>query len=206
MNRGVRNGIPFAAKKTDCDGWLKLVGAQAFMDLKKREQQSLMALCRDTCELQPLNALVIRMLGFPTYCERLLVWIRANAYQCSQLKIGELKQLYYLFLNDSLLTSLPKEIGNLKQLEGLKLDDNELTSLPKEIGDLKQLEWLHLGNNKLMSLPKEIWNLKQLRRLKSSITCGQTSRCAPTRRPSRSWQRSAQSTRFRTFARTYSGA
>mgnify|MGYP006451404137 CR=1 FL=1 len=29
----------FQPAKTDCDGWLKLVGAQAFMDLKKREQE-----------------------------------------------------------------------------------------------------------------------------------------------------------------------
>jgi hypothetical protein len=62
------------AKKTDCDGWSKLVGVQAFMDLKKREQRSLTALCRETGDLQPLNSVVIRMLGFPTSYERLLVW------------------------------------------------------------------------------------------------------------------------------------
>jgi hypothetical protein len=42
--------IPQPAKETDCEGWLKLVGIQAFMDLKKREQRSLTALCREAWE------------------------------------------------------------------------------------------------------------------------------------------------------------
>jgi hypothetical protein len=58
-------------------GW-RLVGVKAFLDLKKREQRSLMALSRDTYDLQPFNSVVIRMLGFPTSNERLLAWLRSK--------------------------------------------------------------------------------------------------------------------------------
>jgi hypothetical protein len=37
--------IPQPAKTTDCDGWLKLVGVQAFMDLEKRKKTFLHGVC-----------------------------------------------------------------------------------------------------------------------------------------------------------------
>ena len=118
-------------EKTDCDGWLKLIGFQAFLDLKKRKERSLMALCRDACDLQTLNAFVIRMLGFPTSNEHLLIWLRDNACQYRELERGNLEQLKELNLGFYELALVPKEIGNLKQLEKLKLGRGMLTSLPK---------------------------------------------------------------------------
>jgi hypothetical protein len=52
--------------------WLQLAGVEGFVDLKKREQQSLVALRRDMRKLQPLNASAMRMLGFPASNERLM--------------------------------------------------------------------------------------------------------------------------------------
>jgi len=158
-------------QKTDREGWLKLVGFDAFMDLKNREDRSLMALERDNDRVpQHLNSVVIRMLGFPTSSERLLEWLRAKfGEDFESMEIKQLKQEKTLFLNgfrkNNKLTSLPKEIWDLKQLEELFLEGNKLTSLPKEIGDLKQLKELHLRNNQLKSLPKEIGDLKQLKKL-----------------------------------------
>jgi hypothetical protein len=161
--RESRSESTIAAKKNDHGGWLKLVGLQTVMDLKEREQQSLRALRRDImASMQPLNAVVMLMLGFPTSHVRLLVWLGANARKNKQLKMGELEQLLELNLGFDSLTSVPKEIGNLKQLRKLTLHFNMLTSLPKEIGDIKQLQFFFLSNNELTSVPKEIGNLDQL--------------------------------------------
>ena len=150
-------------RKTDCHRWLDLVGFQAFMDLKKREDRSLMALNRDNGSIPHINSDVLRMLMFPTSCERLLEWLRA---ECGKdFERMEIKELKVLNLSNNNLTSLPKEIGNLKQLLQLFLYDNKLTSLPKEIGDLNQLEVLNVRNNQLTSVPKEIGDLKQLKEL-----------------------------------------
>jgi Leucine-rich repeat (LRR) protein len=159
-------GIPQPAKKTDCNGWLKLVGLQAFMDLKQREQRSLTALRRDTCDFQLFNSDAMHMLGFPTSYERLLMWLRVKGKRrYNRLKMGNLQQLNILYLHSNGLTSVPKEIGNLEQLEELHLGSNKLTSVPKEIGNLGQLQILDLDDNAFASIPKEIGNLKQLERL-----------------------------------------
>jgi hypothetical protein len=89
------------------------------MDLKKREQRSSTALCRETCGFQPLNSAVIRMLGFPTSCERLLERRRAKfGGRFKSMKIKQLKQEKILHLDGCIgtnrkLTSLPEEIGDL---------------------------------------------------------------------------------------------
>ena len=134
-------------RKTDREGWLKLVGFDAFMDLKNREDRSLMALERDNDRVpQHLNSVVIRMLGFPTSSERLLEWLRAKfGEDFESMEIKQLKQEKTLdlnrFLKNNKLTSLPKEIGDLKQLEWLNLRGNKLTSVPKEIGQIDGLCW-----------------------------------------------------------------
>jgi Leucine-rich repeat (LRR) protein len=153
------------AENMDYEGWLKLVGLEAFMDLKKREQRTGTALCRDAVDLQPFTLGVIRMLGFPTSRERLLVWLRSKGRLYKQLKVGELAQIKQLNLRFNKLTSVPKEIGDLKQLVWLNLNNNKLTSVPKEIGNLKQLCFLHLNKNQLTSMPNEIGDLKQLQEL-----------------------------------------
>jgi Leucine-rich repeat (LRR) protein len=77
-------------------------------------------------DLQPLNLMVVRMLGFPTSSELLLAWLRTHGRQFSDVNIEE------LYLNKSQLTSVPKEIGNLKQLKKLLLDCNKLSSVPRK--------------------------------------------------------------------------
>ena len=88
-------------QKTDREGWLKLVGFDAFMDLKKRKDRSLMALERDNERVpQHLNSVVIRMLGFPASSERLLEWLRAKfGENFESMEIKQLKQEKTLFLN-----------------------------------------------------------------------------------------------------------
>jgi len=54
------------------------------------------------------------------------------------------------------LTSLPTKIGYLKHLKTLNLQNNQLTSLPSEIGYLSNLQTLNLDGNHLTNLPPEV--------------------------------------------------
>lgn len=67
-----------------------------------------------------------------------------------------------LNLEESGLTTLPKEIGLFTNLKILDLSDNELTTLPQEISKLKQLKILDLSNNKIQILPNIIGELESL--------------------------------------------
>ena len=71
----------------------------------------------------------------------------------------------YLYLQNNLLTVLPKEIGNLVKLKELFLGHNQLKGLPVELCNLSNLVVLNLNNNKLRNIPQEICNLKKLEHL-----------------------------------------
>jgi hypothetical protein len=71
-------------------------------------------LCREMRDLQPLNPVVIRTLGFPTSYERLMVWLRAKGQRYTQLEMRNLEQMKLLYLDNNKLTSVPKEIKNME--------------------------------------------------------------------------------------------
>jgi len=80
-------------------------------------------------------------------------------------KIENLKNLEYLTLNDSGVTSIDK-ISKLKNLKYLDLFNNKITKLSDKIGNLKNLEYLDLSYGKFTTLPEEISSLKNLEHLK----------------------------------------
>ena len=62
--------------------------------------------------------------------------------------IGDLEQLYELFISNNNLKQIPATIGKLTRLEALDLSDNQLTSLPDEIRNLKgSLRELNIERN-----------------------------------------------------------
>ena len=67
-----------------------------------------------------------------------------------------------LSLENSRLSSLPKEIGDLAALKSLDLRNNQLTTIPTWIGNLTALDLLDLGENQLTTIPAEIGRLTAL--------------------------------------------
>lgn len=74
----------------------------------------------------------------------------------------KLKQLNFLEIAKTKLSTLPRELSAIENLTSLLCHSNELTSLPSELGKLVNLKNLDLSNNKLTSLPEEFKNLKEL--------------------------------------------
>ena len=77
----------------------------------------------------------------------------------------EVRRLIYLQVLDlraNQLRTLPPEIGQLTNLRTLDLRDNQLTTLPPEIGRLTYLRTLDLRDNQLTTLPPEIGQLSRL--------------------------------------------
>lgn len=68
--------------------------------------------------------------------------------------------IFFLRLSHNKLTTLPQGIKNLHSLKELYIDDNLLTEIPKEIGEFAYTFYcLDISRNKLMNLPQEIVNL-----------------------------------------------
>jgi hypothetical protein len=100
----------------------------------------------DRCE-QPMGA------------EPLILWMGLKTLPP---EIGQVKNVYALYIDSNKLTSLPAEIGQLQSLSLILANSNQLTTLPAEIGQLNCLQWLNLFQNQLTILPPEIGQLKHL--------------------------------------------
>lgn len=90
-----------------------------------------------------------------------------TGYQGKQLppEFFQLKNLEYLYLVASNLTSLSPEIRHLTKLQTLKLVAPNVKSLPAEIGELRNLRYLLLNLIPLTYLPSEIGQLSELQEL-----------------------------------------
>ena len=77
-------------------------------------------------------------------------------------------RIYYLWINDSLITKLPESIGNLNSLEELYIDGSKIESLPDEICNLTYLtelgnkSYIDIDEGILSSLPDSIHQLQRL--------------------------------------------
>lgn len=80
----------------------------------------------------------------------------------------KLKNLNFLEIAKTKLSSLPKEISLLENLTSLICYSNELTSVPGELGKLTHLKNLDLSNNKLGKLPEQLKDLRELMTLNLS--------------------------------------
>lgn len=78
------------------------------------------------------------------------------------LSICKLNNLQELNLSENLFDVLPDCIGELKELKKLKIDHNKLTILPDSIGELKELEFLDISGNDFKIFPKCICKLINL--------------------------------------------
>jgi hypothetical protein len=76
--------------------------------------------------------------------------------------LGNLINLYQLFLSDNLFSSIPESLGNLVNLDFLELSSNQFTSVPASLGNLTNLSYLYFNYNQLSSLPASLGNLKAL--------------------------------------------
>ncbi|MCI8326693.1 MAG: GTP-binding protein [Lachnospiraceae bacterium] len=80
-------------------------------------------------------------------------------------KIGNLRDLENLNLNQAELSELPEEIGKLSNLRELHLMDTGISSFPKSIANLKSLQYLGMNETKIREIPEEIFELEELRSL-----------------------------------------
>jgi hypothetical protein len=63
-----------------------------------------------------------------------------------------LTQLEELFLNNNLLTEIPKELCELQNLNELHIDTNDITQLPIEIINLENLDYFRVYDNPIENL------------------------------------------------------
>lgn len=73
----------------------------------------------------------------------------------------KLKELRYLYLNNNLLTDIPKGLWNNGSLSYVDLSYNQIKTIP-ECTDCPNLDILSMEYNILTSLPTSLWNMKSL--------------------------------------------
>lgn len=76
--------------------------------------------------------------------------------------LGELPNLYSLWLDHNELTVLPITIGELSQIRYFYIDHNQLTTLPKEISGMSRVWVIHAGHNRFKELPEELMGISGL--------------------------------------------
>jgi len=78
-------------------------------------------------------------------------------------KLGDLKHLTTLKIEELEASELPSEIGNLENLKELKITKSKITKIPKELANLKKLTTLDLSDNKLEGyIPYKLYKLENL--------------------------------------------
>jgi len=82
--------------------------------------------------------------------------------------VGKLQRLRQLYLNFNMISVLPRGFMDLVGLKLLDLSGNRLGVLPDNFGSLIQLEWLSLRNNHLCTLVSSLFQLRRLKFLELS--------------------------------------
>ncbi|MGZ5244569.1 MAG: leucine-rich repeat domain-containing protein [Bacteroidia bacterium] len=78
-------------------------------------------------------------------------------------ELQKLKNLEYIYFQDSGLSTIPPQVFTLAQLKGLAVINSGLSKLPADIAKLSKLEYLILINNRIPALPAEVSGLKNLK-------------------------------------------
>ncbi|XP_031556682.1 malignant fibrous histiocytoma-amplified sequence 1 homolog isoform X2 [Actinia tenebrosa] len=78
-------------------------------------------------------------------------------------QLFDLPRLKDLYLIECKLDHLPPKIGNLRQLEGIRLNDNFLEEFPDEVFNLIHLKKLSANNNRISKLSPKVIQLQELR-------------------------------------------
>lgn len=87
--------------------------------------------------------------------------------QLDELKeISKFKNLQYLNLRNTHLSSVPQEIISLQNLKVLDIGDNEIALLPKNFDALKNLTELYLDKEKNLQLEEDLEILSRMKNLK----------------------------------------
>lgn len=76
--------------------------------------------------------------------------------------LGELPNLYSLWLDHNELTTLPTTIKELSQIRYFYIDHNQLTVLPKEVSGMLRVWVIHAGHNRFKELPEELMGIPGL--------------------------------------------
>lgn len=105
-------------------------------------------------ELQKFPNLQMLVLSGNT---RKIDWAKASP------EILKLKNLEYIYFQDSTLKAIPAQIFTFTKLKGLAVLNSSVAVIPAEISKLVNLEYLLLINNKISTLPVQLTTLKNLK-------------------------------------------
>ena len=81
-------------------------------------------------------------------------------------EIGNLQNLYRLFMGNNLIEVVPKSLTELRNVGIVEIQNNRIRQFPEGIENMEYLEDLSLGNNLLQSLPNDIGKAPMLRSIR----------------------------------------
>lgn len=91
-------------------------------------------------------------------------WLDALIYLSAQ--IGTLQSLDTLYLNNNLLTQLPKHFSNLQNMVTLSFSNNKFEEFPEVVCELSRVVDINAeGNDGITSLPLSLKKMRSLTRL-----------------------------------------
>lgn len=71
-------------------------------------------------------------------------------------KIIRLKKLKFIYINNCMLTNIPRDIDELTQLEVLSLPNNKISEIPNSLSGCKNLKIINLKNNKIKNSSNDL--------------------------------------------------